>query len=50
MHKAWDVMDVAGLCVLAFVVYKTVELGPYETAVLMGRCVRIFVVAVQGLI
>ena len=50
MYRTWDLMDVVGFGLLGFVVYKTIELGPYESAILMGRCVRIFVVAVQGLI
>ncbi len=48
MSRALVLTDVAGLCALGFVAYKTVELGPYATAVLLGRCVDVFVVAAQG--
>ena len=40
--------DIVGACALAFVVYKTVELGPYETAILFGRIFHVFVAAAQG--
>ena len=47
MSRALALTDVAGFCALGFVVYKTVELGPYATAVLLGRCVHVFIVAAQ---
>ena len=40
--------NLVGICAWAFVVYKTIELGPYESAILFGRVVHVFVVAAQG--
>ena len=36
------------ICAWAFVVYRTIELGPYEAAIQFGRIVHVFVVAAQG--
>ena len=40
--------NAVGICACAFVVYKAVELGPHEAAILFGRIVHVFVVAAQG--
>ncbi len=48
MSRLMDVTNVVWFCALAFVIYKTVELGPYGAAILLGRCFHVFVVAVQG--
>ena len=48
MLRVLDFADVVGYCALAFVVYKTIELGPYAAATLFGRCLHIFVVAARG--
>jgi hypothetical protein len=42
--------DAVGYCALALMVYKFFELGPYEAAALLGRCLRIFIAAVEGYI
>ena len=47
-RRSWDVTDFIGYYAVAFVVYKALELGPYEAAVLLGRTVRLFVAAAQG--
>jgi hypothetical protein len=48
MLRALAFTDAVGYCALAFVTYKTVELGPYEAAILFGRCLRVFIAAAQG--
>ena len=48
MSQTWEMSHVAKYGALAFVVYKLVEMGPYESALLAGRCLHVFVVAVQG--
>ncbi len=48
MLRALGLIDAIGYCLLAFVVYKTVQLGPYEAAMLFGRCVHVFTVAARG--
>ncbi len=48
MWRALGFMDAVGYCALAFVAYKTIELGPYEAAALFGRCLRVFIAAAQG--
>ena len=48
MSRALALTDVAGFCPLGFVVYRTVKLGFYATAVLLGRCGHVFIVAAQG--
>lgn len=48
MLRSWDVTDFIGYFAVGFVAYKTLELGPYEAAVLFGRTFHVFVVAVQG--
>ena len=40
--------NAVGICACAFVVYKAVELGPCDAAILFGRIVHVFVVAAQG--
>ncbi len=48
MSRLIGLTDAVGFCALAFVVYKTAELGPYESAVWFGRLFRAFAVAAQG--
>ena len=48
MHRAIGLPDLLGASAFGFVAYKTIELGPYEAAILIGRCVHVFVVAMQG--
>ncbi len=48
MLRLLSLADAVGFCALAFMVYKTVELGPYEAAVLFGRLFRVFIVAALG--
>jgi hypothetical protein len=48
MARALDFTDAVGFFVWGYVVYKTVELGPYEAALLFGRAVRVFLVAAGG--
>ena len=48
MLRVLGVTGAAKICAVAFVAYKLVEIGPYEAALLFGRCVRVFIVAVQG--
>ena len=48
MSGARDVTDVIGYFAIGFLAYKTFELGPYEAALLFGRTVRVFIVALQG--
>ena len=48
MARLMKTTNAVGICAWAFVVYKTVELGPYEAAVLFGRIVHVFIVAAQG--
>ncbi len=43
-----DLTNAAGCFALAFVLYKVVELGPYEATALIGRCVHIFLTAALG--
>ncbi len=48
MSRLMNTANAVGICACAFVVYKAVELGPYEAAILFGRIVHVFVVAAQG--
>ena len=48
MARLMNTTNSVGICAWAFVVYKTVELGPYEAAVLLGRLFHLFIVAAQG--
>jgi hypothetical protein len=48
MSRLMDLSDAAGGCAFGFVVYKTVELGPYEAAVWFGRCFHAFIAAALG--
>ncbi len=48
MSRLIGLTDAVGFCAVAFVVYKTAELGPYESAVWFGRLFRAFAVAAQG--
>ncbi len=40
--------DAVKVYALAFAVYKTVELGPYDAAIWFGRFVRAFALAAHG--
>jgi len=46
MRRVLGFTDAIGFCALGFVVYKMAELGPYEAALLFGRALRVFLVAV----
>ena len=48
MSRVWGLTEAAGFCLLAFVAYKTVELGPYGAAILFGRCLHVLIAAAQG--
>ena len=48
MHRVLNLLDLAWIGALGFGVYKIVELGPHDAVALMGRCVRVFVLALQG--
>ena len=48
MHRSLNLTDLAGACFVGLVVYKVMEVGPYEASPLMGRCLRVFVNAMQG--
>jgi hypothetical protein len=50
MNRALSLMDLIGVSAVGVAVYKTVELGPYEMTIILGRCVRVFITAAQGYI
>lgn len=50
MHRSFGLMDLFGACFAGLAVYKVAEIGPYEASLLVGRCFRIFISAMQGYI
>jgi hypothetical protein len=48
MRRSLNLLDLAGACFVGLIVYKAVEVGPYEASLLMGRCLRVFINAMQG--
>lgn len=50
MHRLLNVTDLVMACGAGFAVYKLAEMGPYELSLLLGRCLRVFVSALQGYI
>lgn len=50
MLRVPDFTNAVGLSALVFVIYKVVDLGPYEASILFGRCLHVFIAAAQGYI
>lgn len=48
MYGALGVTQIAKYFAVAIVVYEVVQVGPYESARILGRCVRYFFLAAQG--
>lgn len=48
MPRLVEMSDAVSVCAFGFVVYKAVELGPYDAAVWFGRCFHAFVAAALG--
>ena len=46
--RIFDLYCAVAYCFLAIVIYKAIEVGPYETALLFGRTLNIFVAASTG--
>lgn len=50
MNRLLGLTDFIGAGVIGLLVYKAVEVGPYEASLLMGRCLRILISSMQGYI
>jgi hypothetical protein len=49
MSRALDqLFHALGCGFLIFAALKAVEMGPFQAAALVGQCVHVFIVAVQG--
>lgn len=46
--RVFDLYCAVAYCFLAFVIYKGIELGPYEAARLLGRTLNVFITAAAG--
>ena len=42
--------DLVGACAIGLAIYKVVQVGLDEATILLGRCLRVFMVAMQGYI
>jgi hypothetical protein len=48
MYRSLNLTDLVLACAVGFALYTVVRLGPYETSLLLGRSLRLFLNAVQG--
>lgn len=48
MIRVPDFTNAVGYCALIFVVYKVLNVGPYEATIFFGRCLHVFIAAAQG--
>lgn len=48
INRVFDLYCAIAYCFMAFLIYKGLEIGPYETALLFGRTLNIFFAATAG--
>lgn len=48
MYRSLNLIELVWACLAGLATYKVVEVGPYEASLLLGRCLRILIAAMQG--